>query len=63
MKQLYKKQMRNVQGVKNFTESDFNEETKSAMREARLISEGKIPSKSFESVDELMKDLVSDVND
>lgn len=40
--------------------SDFNAETEAAMREARLISEGKIPSKSFNSVDELLKDLMSD---
>ena len=43
--------------------SEFNEETKAAMREARLISEGKIPSKSFNSVDDLLKDLMSDADD
>ena len=42
---------------------DFNDETKSAMREARLISEGKIPSKSFKTVDELLEDLMSDADD
>lgn len=42
---------------------DFNEETKAAMREARLISEGKIPSKAFNSVDDLLKDLMSDADD
>lgn len=43
--------------------ADFNEETKAAMREARLIAEGKIPSKSFNSVEELMEDLLSDADD
>ena len=42
---------------------EFNEETKSAMREAKLISEGKIPSKAFNSVDELLEDLMSDADD
>ena len=42
---------------------EFNEETKSAMREAKLISEGKIPSKSFSSVEELLEDLMSDADD
>ena len=42
---------------------EFNEETKSAMREAKLIAEGKIPSKAFNSVDELLEDLMSDADD
>lgn len=39
---------------------DFNEETKAALAEARLISEGKTPSKSFGNVEDLMEDLMSD---
>ena len=42
---------------------NFNEETVAAMEEARAIAEGKIESKSFQSVEELMKDLLSDVDD
>ena len=38
----------------------FNPETIAAMQEARLISEGKIPAKSYNSVEELMEDLMSD---
>ena len=38
----------------------FNSETIAAMQEARLISEGKIPAKSYNSVEELMEDLMSD---
>ncbi|MBQ6006723.1 MAG: hypothetical protein IJT57_01375 [Selenomonadaceae bacterium] len=41
----------------------FNEETTEAMREARLISEGKISSKSFNTVEDLMRDLMSDADD
>ena len=40
-----------------------NDETTTAMREARLISEGKIPAKSFRNVDELLEDLMSDADD
>ena len=67
MKQLYKKFERDkISPHENFLavhSPDFNEETKTAMREARLISEGKIPSKSFNSVDDLIKDLMSDADD
>ena len=42
---------------------DFNAETEAALREAHLISEGKIPSKAFDSVDDLLKDLMSDADD
>ena len=45
------------------TSENFNEETISALREARLISEGKIQSKSFKTVDDLMRDLISDADD
>ncbi len=66
-KQFYKKfEREKVSPQENFWvlhSSDFNEETKTAMREARLISEGKIPSKSFNSVDDLIKDLMSDADD
>ena len=41
----------------------FNDETISAMNEAREISEGKVEAKSFHSVEELMKDLLSDADD
>lgn len=40
---------------------NFNAETIAAMSEARAIAEGKVASKSFHSVEELMKDLMSDV--
>lgn len=62
----YKKRQDEVRLNKNFLTvqtSDFNEETKTAMKEARLISEGKIPSKSFRNVDELLEDLMSDADD
>jgi hypothetical protein len=62
----YKKRQDEVRLNKNFLTvqtSDFNEETKAAMKEARLISEGKIPSKSFHNVDELLEDLISDADD
>ena len=62
----YKKRQDEVRLNKNFLTvktSDFNEETKSAMKEARLISEGKIQSKSFRNVDELLEDLMSDADD
>lgn len=42
---------------------NFNDETIAAMKETRAIAEGKIESKSFHSVEELMKDLLSDVDD
>ncbi len=38
---------------------NFNEETIAAMKETRAIVDGKIESKSFHSVEELMKDLLS----
>ena len=38
-----------------------NDET--AMREARDIASGKIPAKSYNSVKELMEDLMSDADD
>ena len=38
---------------------NFNEETIAAMKEPRAIVDGKIESKSFHSVEELMKDLLS----
>ena len=37
-----------------------NAETIEAMREANAIAEGKIPAKSYNSVEELMEDLMSD---
>ena len=40
-----------------------NAETIAAMKEAEDISNGKIPSKTFNTVDELMEDLLSDVED
>ena len=43
--------------------NDFNRETRLAMNEARLISEGKIPAKTFYSVSELLKDLNDDADD
>ncbi|MBR4642507.1 MAG: hypothetical protein IKO74_07255 [Selenomonadaceae bacterium] len=53
------------QAEKFFTHSssNFNEETLEALREAQLISEGKMPSKSFNNVDDLLKDLMSDADD
>ena len=65
IKQLYKS---NRRAKKYFSETpaqnyEFSEETKSAMREARLISEKKIPAKSFNNVEELLEDLNSDVDD
>ena len=62
----YKKKTDEVRLNKTFLTvktSDFNEETKAAMREARLISEGKIPSKSFRNVEELLEDLMTDADD
>ena len=41
----------------------FNSDTIAAMHEAKLISEGKIPAKSYDSVEELMEDLMSDAED
>ena len=43
--------------------NNFNEENRLAMQEARDICAGKIESKSYNNVDELMKDLLSDVDD
>ena len=40
-----------------------NPETRLAMQEARDISTGKIESKGYDSVEELMKDLLTDVDD
>ena len=65
MRQLYKK---NEREKPKFLEiprpkSEFNDETTAAMREARLISEGKFPAKSFRNVDELLEDLMSDADD
>ena len=40
-----------------------NDETLAAMREAREIASGKIPVKSYNSVKELMEDLMSDADD
>ena len=66
-KQLYKKLERDKispqENLLALHSPEFNEETKAAMREARLISEGKIPSKSFNSVDDLIEDLMSDADD
>ena len=45
-----------------YPSANFNEETLEALREARLISEGKIPSKSFAAVEDLLKDLLPDVD-
>ena len=65
MKPAYKKQRarHNAQDAPNLSVTDFNDETRAAMREARLISDGKIPAKSFANVDELLKDLMSDADD
>lgn len=41
----------------------YNAETIAAMQEARDIAAGKIPSKSYNSVAELMEDLNSDDED
>jgi len=65
MRRLYKK---NEREKPKFLEiprpkSEFNDETTAAMREAWLISEGKIPAKSFRNVDELLEDLMSDADD
>ena len=43
--------------------SNFNEESRLAMQEARDIGTGKIESKGYDSVEELMKDLLTDVDD
>ena len=40
-----------------------NDETLAAMREAREIASEKIPAKSYNSVKELMEDLMSDADD
>ena len=42
---------------------NLNEESRLAIQEARDIAAGKIESKGYTSVDELMKDLLSDVDD
>ena len=39
-------------------EEEYNEETLAACREARAISEGRIPAKRYDSVDELMHDIL-----
>lgn len=64
MRRLYKK---NERGQRKFLEiprpeSEFNDETQNAMHEAKLISEGKFPSKSFHNVEELLEDLMSDAD-
>ena len=65
MKQLYKKKVANKPLSLELPRQsqEFNEETISAMREARLISEKKIPAKSFNNIKELLEDLISDVDD
>ena len=40
-----------------------NAETIEAMREAEAIAAGKIPAKRYNSVEELMEDLMSDADD
>lgn len=40
-----------------------NAETASAMKEALDISAGRVPAKSYGTVDELLKDLMSDADD
>lgn len=40
-----------------------NAETLEALKEADDISSGKIPAKSFNSVEDLLKDLLNDVDD
>ena len=47
----------------DYVGGNFNAETIAAMQEAKLISEGKIPAKSYGSVEELMEDLMSDDDD
>ena len=42
---------------------NLNEESRLAIQESREIAAGKIESKGYNSVDELMKDLLSDVDD
>ena len=65
MKPAYKKQRAKhiAQDVPTLSMTKYNDETLEAIREAHLISEGKLPSKSFDNVDELMKDLLSDDDD
>ncbi len=65
MKRLYKKIERDKPKFLEISrpKSEFNDETTAAMREARLISEGKIPSKSFRNVNELLEDLMSNADD
>ena len=65
IKQLYKRSRRDKPRFSETPAQDyeFNEETKSAMREARLISEKKIPAQSFNNVEELLEDLNSDADD
>ena len=64
-KQLYKSNRRTKKYFLESTAQDyeFSEETKSAMREARLMSEKKIPAQSFNNVEELLEDLNSDADD
>ena len=64
MKQLYKKIERDKPKFLEMPrpKSEFNDETTAAMLEARLISEGKIPSKSFRNVNELLEDLMSNAD-
>ncbi len=61
MRQLYKKREHDkFVSAKKFFKPEFSEKTLAAMREARLIAAGKIPAKSFNTVDELLEDLRSD---
>lgn len=39
-------------------EEEYNEETLAACREAMDISEGRIPAKRYDSVDEMMRDIL-----
>ena len=45
------------------TDEYCNAETIEAMREVIAIEEGRIPAKRFNSVEELMEDLMSDADD
>ena len=44
-------------------EDDLNDETLEAIKEARDISSGKVKAKEFHSVEELIKDCLSDEAD
>jgi hypothetical protein len=65
LKTMFEKiQNKNIYADSEVQQSEnFNDETITAIIEAREIAEGKISAKSFNSVKELMEDLMSDVDD